>query len=154
MSTKTPATDLRRTVRLLGEAAEKDCHFALAPDGVQALAKLLDEHRWNAEHDPHDPTASDQAAVNLARLINTREDEQAAELEAFRAFTVDRTPTTVEIDGREYRSDRTYTDAAGDCWSYLGTCDGSALWHRDGELAGWNLAHVIKQFGPLTHPAA
>lgn len=151
----TAAAEIRKAAQNFAEAAEQGCNWALVPEEVKALASILNERLWIADNDPGAfGTTTDTAAATFAGLVNARHATLTAEIEAFRAFTVDRTtPKTIHIDGQEYRSDRAYTDTAGDCWTYFGECDGSSLWHRDGETAAWNLAAVIAQFGPLTHPA-
>jgi hypothetical protein len=68
---------------------------------------------------------------------------------AFEPVTINATPAATLYRGITYRSDRTYTDAAGDQWVYVGTCDGDALWTREGDTAAWNITAVADQFGPL-----
>lgn len=86
----------------------------------------------------------------------TKDTNTMTEIDAFRPVTVNATPAVTLYCGTTYRSDRTYTDAAGARWSYVGTSDGDALWTRDGDAAAWNITAVVDQFGPLTEdtPAA
>ena len=71
------------------------------------------------------------------------------DIEAFEPITIERKPSTTFYKGGTYRSDRTYTDAAGACWTYVGIRDGDPLWSRENETTAWILNAVVDQFGPL-----